>query len=67
MGRARCGTCHYMPLFNGALPPLYTKMDAEVLGVPATANGAKIYSKSWTKRNYHATTDDHAFKTPTQC
>jgi len=35
MGKARCGTCHFMPLFNGAHPPLYFKMESEVLGVPA--------------------------------
>src|SRR6202000_2744418 len=23
MGKAKCATCHYMPLFNGTLPPKY--------------------------------------------
>lgn len=32
MGKARCGTCHYMPLFNGVFPPLYDRMETEVLG-----------------------------------
>ncbi len=36
MGKAKCGTCHYVPLFNGAVPPLYDKVESEVLGVPAT-------------------------------
>lgn len=38
MGKARCGTCHFMPLFNGSAPPLFTKMETEILGVPATAD-----------------------------
>ena len=36
MGRAKCGTCHFMPLFNGTVPPLYCEMDSEVIGVPKT-------------------------------
>ena len=36
MGKARCSTCHYLPLFNGTLPPRYMQMDAEVIGVPKT-------------------------------
>jgi cytochrome c peroxidase len=42
MGKARCSTCHYLPLFNGTLPPRYVKMDAEVIGVPKTRNGKVI-------------------------
>ena len=34
MGKARCGTCHYMPLFNGVFPPQYDRMETEVIGVP---------------------------------
>ncbi|HTI89965.1 MAG TPA: cytochrome c peroxidase [Puia sp.] len=37
MGKAKCGTCHYMPLFNGNFPPRFVKTDAEVIGVPAAA------------------------------
>lgn len=35
MGKARCGTCHFFPLFNGAVPPLYRTTESEVIGVPA--------------------------------
>jgi cytochrome c peroxidase len=42
MGKARCATCHYLPLFNGALPPRYVQMDAEVIGVPKTKAGKAI-------------------------
>jgi cytochrome c peroxidase len=35
MGKARCGSCHYMPLFNGNFPPVYGRTEAEVIGVPS--------------------------------
>ena len=38
MGKAKCGTCHFMPLFNGAVPPFYDRQDAEIIGVPATTD-----------------------------
>lgn len=34
MGKAKCGTCHFMPTFNGSAPPYYEKMESEVLGIP---------------------------------
>ena len=34
MGKARCGTCHFAPLFNGALPPFYDITDHKSIGVP---------------------------------
>ncbi len=34
MGKAACGTCHFAPVFNGSVPPLYTDSESEVLGVP---------------------------------
>lgn len=33
MGKAKCGTCHFVPLFNGVKPP-YVGSEFEVLGVP---------------------------------
>lgn len=37
MGKAQCGTCHFVPLFNGLTPPLYDISEVEVIGVPATS------------------------------
>lgn len=37
MGKAKCATCHYMPLFNGVFPPKYNIQDAEVIGVPRSS------------------------------
>lgn len=41
MGKAKCGTCHFMPLFSGAKPPRYFYMESEVIGVPATNDKKK--------------------------
>ena len=41
MGKAKCGTCHFMPLFNGAKPPRYYYIESEVIGVPANNNKNK--------------------------
>jgi cytochrome c peroxidase len=41
MGKAKCGTCHFMPLFNGTVPPVYDRAETEVLGVPARPDTAR--------------------------
>ncbi len=33
MGKAACGTCHFVPVFNGSVPPFYTDAESEVLGI----------------------------------
>jgi cytochrome c peroxidase len=34
MGKAKCGTCHFAPLFNGSKPPRYYFTESEVIGTP---------------------------------
>jgi len=34
MGKAKCGVCHFAPLFNGSLPPFYDVSDHHSIGVP---------------------------------
>nr|WP_276899205.1 hypothetical protein [Pedobacter kyonggii] len=41
MGKAKCGSCHFAPLFNCTQAPLFIKSEAEVLGVPATTDTLK--------------------------
>ncbi|WP_298420381.1 cytochrome c peroxidase [uncultured Kordia sp.] len=67
MGKGKCATCHFAPVFNGTVPPYFTESELEVLGVPN--------SKAWE----NATVDEDvgryaiaqaelkrfAFKTPT--
>ncbi|HTN36130.1 MAG TPA: cytochrome c peroxidase [Arachidicoccus sp.] len=36
MGKAKCATCHFVPLFNGVTPPKYVQSETEVLGVPVS-------------------------------
>jgi cytochrome c peroxidase len=36
-GKAKCATCHFIPLFNGTVPPTFQETEAEVIGVPKEA------------------------------
>lgn len=38
MGKAKCATCHFPPLFTGTVPPLFDKMESEVLGIPVNTD-----------------------------
>lgn len=64
MGKAKCATCHFFPLFNGTVPPSYLETESEVLGTPATAEGKTVDPDVGkfvlTKREPHR----YAFKTP---
>jgi len=42
MGKARCATCHFVPLFNGITPPKYVISETEVLGVPRSQKDSTI-------------------------
>lgn len=41
MSKAQCGTCHFVPQFNGVKPP-FTGSEFEVIGVPADSNYHKL-------------------------
>ncbi|RZK62716.1 MAG: cytochrome C peroxidase [Hymenobacter sp.] len=66
MGKAQCGTCHYLPLFSGVVPPLYDKVESEVLGVPASADTlrATLDPDLGRYQLHHLPHQQHAFKTP---
>jgi cytochrome c peroxidase len=36
-GKAKCATCHFIPLYNGTVPPWFNNSESEVIGVPKTA------------------------------
>ena len=67
MGKAKCGTCHFFPVFNGTLPPWYTKAESEIIGVPATASwkNAQIDSDRGRYEINKMNELLYAFKTPT--
>ncbi len=67
MGRARCGTCHFAPLFNGALPPAYAETETEILGVPAAYDTVRPRLDADPGRYdvHRIELERFAFKTPT--
>jgi cytochrome c peroxidase len=65
MGKAKCGTCHFMPLFNGVAPPGFAKADAEIIGVPATKDKAEIDPDNGKYNVHKIPLYRYAFKTPT--
>jgi cytochrome c peroxidase len=67
MGKAQCGTCHFAPLFNGLMPPLYHLTELEVLGAPATDDLLQPRSDTDNGRYSIFPIDYYkgAFKTPT--
>jgi cytochrome c peroxidase len=41
-GKALCGSCHFLPLFNGTVPPSYNDSEYEVIGVPIDSNNKEL-------------------------
>ncbi|MEG0760395.1 MAG: cytochrome C peroxidase, partial [Chryseobacterium sp.] len=66
MGKAQCATCHFLPLFNGTVPPNFKKTEQEVLGVAENAFNKKIDSDAG-RGKFHQTIAflQNSFKTPT--
>jgi len=65
MGKAKCATCHYLPLFNGTFPPRFVKIESEVIGVPVSATVNRIDPDQGRFDIVHVESFRHAFKTPT--
>ena len=67
MGRAKCGTCHFAPLFSGAMPPALTENEPEVIGVPSRNVSRRAVVDPDSGRFNVRRIDQHlhAFKTPT--
>jgi len=65
IGKAKCATCHFTPLFNGTVPPSYSKTEHEVIGTPNEASG-KTLSPDKGRYLYNKMPQlVGAFKTPT--
>ncbi len=66
-GKGLCATCHFLPLFNGAVPPLYVEGELEVLGVPENpkANPLKLDGDKGRGEVTAIPWQMDAFKTPT--
>jgi cytochrome c peroxidase len=65
MGKAKCATCHFIPLFNGITPPKYTESETEVLGVPVSMTDSTLDPDPGYYDVIGIDSYKHAFKTPT--
>ena len=66
MGKAKCATCHFAPVFNGTIPPEYRDTEMELLGVPAdTTKNPKIDQDPGRFDYFETENRRHFFKTPT--
>lgn len=66
-GKAKCATCHFIPLFNGSVPPYFDKIESEVLGVPnqLEKENATIDPDIGKYAVYHIPHHKYSFKTTT--
>lgn len=67
MGKGKCGTCHFMPLFNGTVPPMYSETESEVIGVPSqlAISNAEPDDDHGKREVVTHSIFDRMFKTPT--
>jgi len=67
MGKGRCGTCHFLPLFNGTMPPDFVTSETEIIGVPErpAARGARLDPDAGRGGVDHEATHQAAFRVPT--
>ena len=66
VGKGKCATCHFIPLFNGTVPPEFSKTESEVLGIANNFHNKKTDTDPGRGR-FHGTVEQlqQAFKTPT--
>jgi len=66
-GKAKCASCHFIPLFNGVVPPAFAETESEVLGVPSTKdkNQAVLDTDPGKFSFTGSVIHKYAFKTPT--
>ncbi len=67
MGKAKCATCHFAPVFNGTVPPNFSETELEHLGVPSSIawEQAEIDSDLGRYDLFRTESRKHFFKTPT--
>ncbi|URC12793.1 cytochrome-c peroxidase [Flavobacterium sp. B183] len=62
-GKAKCATCHFIPLTNGTVPPNFDRSESEILGVPN--KNKKLDGDLGKFVITQAAIHKHSFKTPT--
>jgi cytochrome c peroxidase len=63
-GKAKCATCHFIPLFNGTVPPNFNKTEQEVIGTPNSKKAIAISPDLGKYNQYKMPQLKNAFKTP---
>lgn len=66
-GKGKCATCHFIPLFNGVAPPVFSETESEVIGVPETPDKTRalLDPDEGKYRFTNSPVHKYAFKTPT--
>lgn len=64
-GKAKCATCHFIPVFNGTVPPVFAKTEQEVIGTPATVANKQLSPDLGRYAIHQLPQLRNAFKTPT--
>ncbi|MCT2406694.1 cytochrome C peroxidase [Chryseobacterium antibioticum] len=66
VGKGQCALCHFIPLFNGTVPPNFKKTEQEILGTAVNGNN-KMFDQDLGRGKFHETVEalQHSFKTPT--
>lgn len=64
-GKAKCGTCHFIPLFNGVTPPKYVASETEVQGVPRSLTDSTLDPDAGYYDVIGVESYKYAFKIPT--
>ncbi|MFC4740680.1 cytochrome c peroxidase [Flavobacterium ponti] len=67
MGKAKCATCHFAPLFNGLVPTVFKESELELIGVPNSKDTINAIVSTDLGRYgiYKTEQKKHFFKTPT--
>lgn len=64
-GKALCGSCHFFPLFNGTVPPMFNDSEFEVIGVASDSTNQNIDADVGREEITKTAIHKFAFKTPT--
>lgn len=65
MGKALCGTCHFIPFTNGTVPPFFEETETEIIGVPSTPRNTSLDDDLGIFWKYNVEIHKGRFKTPT--
>jgi len=63
MGKAQCGTCHFVPMFSGIKPP-FVSSEFEIVGTPADKKYSKLSDDSGRYKIFREKENLFAFRTP---